>query len=73
MRTLHMLHGKKDIRASPVVLTMWSPTVQLDEEKSKNAGLAQKNSFLAPHNCTVFVVAGRRHRNSVNREKSVIN
>jgi hypothetical protein len=31
------------LRASPAVLSMWSSTVKLDEEKSKHAGLAQEN------------------------------
>jgi hypothetical protein len=33
------------IRASPAVLSMQSCTVQLDEEKSKHAGLAQEIGF----------------------------
>jgi len=32
-------------RASPVVLAMWSCTVKFDEEKPKNACLAQENGF----------------------------
>jgi hypothetical protein len=35
----------KVLRASPVVLSMWSCTVKLDEEKWKYAGLAQENGF----------------------------
>jgi hypothetical protein len=33
------------VRASPVVLAMWSCTVKLDEEKPKYAGLAQENAL----------------------------
>jgi hypothetical protein len=33
------------LRSSPMVLSMWSSTVQLDEEKSKYVGLAQENGF----------------------------
>jgi hypothetical protein len=39
------------VRASPAVVSMWPSTVKLDEEKSKNAGLAEE-MVLAQHNYT---------------------
>jgi hypothetical protein len=32
--------------ASPAVLSMWSCTIKLGEEKSKYVGLAQENGFV---------------------------
>ncbi len=37
---------KEGIRASPWVLSMWSCTVKLDEEKSQYGGLAQYNCIV---------------------------
>jgi hypothetical protein len=68
-----MLHGKKRHKSVSSVAhyVVILHRVRLDEEKSKKfAGLVQKNSFLAPHNCTVFVVAWQKaQQNSVNHEK----
>jgi hypothetical protein len=39
------IYNNSIIRASPVVLSMGSCTVKLDEEKYKHAGLAEENGF----------------------------
>jgi hypothetical protein len=57
------------LRASPSVLSMWSCTVKLDEEKFKSAGLAQENGFwlrIIIH----YTVTGKRHSNAVHLEKN---
>jgi hypothetical protein len=52
---------KGHIRASPALLSIWSCTVQLDEEKSKYAGLAQENIFGSASFHHQFGVAGESH------------
>jgi hypothetical protein len=37
--------SSKAVRASPMVLSMWSCNIKLDEAKSKYAGLAQEIGF----------------------------
>jgi hypothetical protein len=51
------------IRASPVVLSMWSYTTQLDEEKLEYAGLAQSLQWLV--NGTATMCTSKKECNKI--------
>ncbi len=68
--------GDAMLRASPVVLSIWSHIIKLDEKRSTYAGLAHEIGFGSQHNCRVCYTAGERHSNfgvCAPAEKSVIN
>jgi hypothetical protein len=39
------VHTLSGVRATPSVLGMWPCKLEMDEKKSKHAGLAQQNGF----------------------------
>ncbi len=63
----------RSIRASPAVLWMWFRTVQLGQDKSKNAGLAQENCFGSHHNCKVCTCWSLLQQRCAPVQKSAIN